>query len=68
MYEPPTTSPLQIHSTIDNRGINPSPPSLTDLEAFRRAPASEGDSQAGVTALPSDMTIDMDNVNVSKFQ
>ena len=68
MYEPPTTSPLQIHSTIDNRGINQSPPSVTDLEAFCRAPATEGDPQASVTALPSDMTIDMDNVDISKFQ
>ena len=56
----------QSPNDIPTGGNNPSPPSLP--EAFHRATATDGDSQASVTALPFDMTIDMDNVDFPKFQ
>jgi hypothetical protein len=66
--QPPNNIPTEnpFDNTTTTSGNNPSPPSL--LEAFHRATATDGDSQASVTALPFDMTIDMDNVDFSKFQ
>jgi hypothetical protein len=47
-------------------GDNPSQPAAL-LGAFNQA--TEGDSQAGVTALPFDMNMDeMDNIDFSGFQ
>jgi hypothetical protein len=59
----PTANPLD--NTTTTGGNNPSPPSL--LEAFHRATAIDGDSQASVTALPFDMIIDMDNIDFPSY-
>jgi hypothetical protein len=59
----PTANPFD--NTTTTGGNNP--PLLSLLQAFHRAAATDGDSQASVTALPFDMTIDMDNVDFSKF-
>ena len=53
-------------NTTTTGGNNPSQPSL--LEAFHRATAIDGDSLASVTAPPFDMSINMDNIVISKFQ
>lgn len=63
--EPPndilTENPFDNTTTTGRN--NPSPLSLR--EAFHRATAIDGDSQASVTSLPFDMTMDMDTVNFS---
>ena len=59
----PTANPFD--NTTATGGNNPSSPSL--LEAFHRATAADGDSQTSVTALPFDVTIEMDNIDFSKF-
>jgi hypothetical protein len=66
--EPPNDIPTanSFDDTTTTGGSDPSPRSL--LEAFHRATATDGDSQASVTALHFDMTLDMDNVDSSKFQ
>ena len=63
--EPPNDIPITypFDNTTTTGGNNPSPSSL--LEAFHRATAIDGDSQASVTSLPFDMTIDMDKINFS---
>ena len=63
--EPPndilTENPFDNTTTTGRN--NPSPLSLR--EAFHRATAIDGDSQASVTSLPFDMTMNMDTVNFS---
>ena len=61
--EPPNDipTPNPFNDTTTNGENNLSPQSL--VEVFHRATATDGDSQASVTALSFDMTIDMD-----KFQ
>jgi hypothetical protein len=60
----PTANPFG--STTTAGGDNPSPPASL-LEAFHRA--TDGNSQASVTALPFDMAMDeMGNVDFSRFQ
>ena len=65
--EPPNDIPTEnpFDNTTTTGGSNPSPPSF--LKAFHRATATDRDSQAFETALPFDTTIDMDNVDSSKF-
>jgi hypothetical protein len=61
----PTTNPFVNTTTAVTVGDNPSQPAL--LGAFNQA--TQGDSQAGVTALPFDMNMDeMDNIDFSGFQ
>ena len=60
----PTANPFD--NTTTTGANDPSQPSL--LEAFHRATATDGDSQASVTALPFDMAIEMGNIDFSKFQ
>lgn len=62
----PTTNPFVNTTTTVTVGDNPSQPAAL-LGAFNQA--TEGDSQAGVTALPFDMNMDeMDNIDFSGFQ
>jgi hypothetical protein len=66
----PTTniipSAIPFDGTTTAGGDNPSPPASL-LEAFNRA--TDGNSQASVTALPFDVAMDeMDNIDFSRFQ
>jgi hypothetical protein len=62
----PTTNPFVNTTTTVTVGDNPSQPAAL-LGAFNQA--TQGDSQAGVTALPFDMNMDeMDNIDFSGFQ
>jgi hypothetical protein len=61
----PTTNPF-VNTTTTTVGDNPSQPAAL-LGAFNQA--TEGDSQAGVTALPFDMNMDeINNIDFSGFQ
>ena len=62
----PATNPFDNTTTTVTVGDNTSQPAAL-LGAFNQA--TEGDSQAGVTALPFDMHMDeMDNIDFSGFQ
>jgi hypothetical protein len=62
----PTSNPFVNTTTSVTVGDNPSQPAAL-LGAFNQA--TEGDSQAGVTALPFDVNMDeMDNIDFSGFQ